>query len=538
MAGEARRRNIRQGKPNNLMEKEFNTEGACNPALHYMADVSAKFKAIMRLVELGKYFTINRPRQYGKTTMLFRLTEALKKREGYAVFRISFEGVGDAVFESESTLAPMFFRRLAQYMQNHDKTLAEYIQAASLRLDSMETLSHAITDLVVYTGKRVVLFIDEVDKSSSNQLFISFLGILRDKYLERSESPTFHSVVLTGVHDVKTLKLKLRPDEEKKYNSPWNIAADFKVDMNLQPQEIKPMLEEYAQDRDVAMDAAAVAERLFFYTSGYPFLVSKLCKIFDEELLPEKTDKTWTAHDVDLAASLLVREDNPNFQELTKILEHNRPLYELTKSLVINEQSYPFDLREPLTNLGVIYGFFTDRNGLAIHNRIYHEVIDSYMTTSLLVQNLQLPRSEYAGNYLLPGNRLDVKKALLKFQELMKAEHHKDNGKLLEREGRLVFLAFLKPILNGHGYAFKEPQTSEEKRLDVLVTYYQHQYVIELKLWYGQTAHEAGLDQLADYLDRLGLDEGFLLIFDPRVKKEWKQQDIPHRGKRIFAVWV
>ena len=142
------------------MEKEFNTEGACNPALHYMADTSAKFKAIMRLVEQGKYFTINRPRQYGKTTMLFRLTEALKKREGYAVFRISFEGVGDAVFESESTLAPMFFRRLAQYMQNHDKTLAEYIQAVSLRLDSMETLSHAITDLVVYIGKRVVLFIN------------------------------------------------------------------------------------------------------------------------------------------------------------------------------------------------------------------------------------------------------------------------------------------------------------------------------------------------------------------------------------------
>jgi hypothetical protein len=64
------------------------------------------------------------------------------------------------------------------------------------------------------------------------------------------------------------------------------------------------------------------------------------------------------------------------------------------------------------------------------------------------------------------------------------------------------------------------------------------QYVTELKLWRGQAAHEAGLDQLADYLDRLGLDEGFLLIFDPRAKKEWKQQDIVHRGKRIFAVWV
>ncbi len=520
------------------MEKEFNTEGACNPTLHYMADTSAKFKAIMRLVEQGKYFTINRPRQYGKTTMLFRLTEALKKREGYAVFRISFEGVGDAVFESESTLAPMFFRRLAQYMQNHDKTLAEYIQAVSLRLDSMETLSHAITDLVVYIGKRVVIFIDEVDKSSNNQLFISFLGILRDKYLERSEAPTFHSVILTGVHDVKTLKLKLRPNEERKYNSPWNIAADFKVDMNLQPQEIKPMLEEYAQDRGVTIDATAVAERLFYYTSGYPFLVSKLCKIFDEELLTRKTEPTWTTHDVDLAATQLLREDNTNFQELTKNLENNKDLYQLTMSLVLNEQDFSFDLREPTISLGVIYGIFADRNGLAIHNRIYQEVIASYMTASLMVHNRQMPVAEFAGSYLLPGNRLDVKKALCKFQELMRAEYSKKDRDFLEHQGRLVFLAFLKPILNGHGHAFKEPQISEEKRLDILITYYQHQYVIELKLWRGQKAHEDGLDQLADYLDRLGLDEGFLLIFDPRVKKEWKQQDIPHRDKRIFAVWV
>jgi hypothetical protein len=60
----------------------------------------------------------------------------------------------------------------------------------------------------------------------------------------------------------------------------------------------------------------------------------------------------------------------------------------------------------------------------------------------------------------------NVQKALLKVQELMKSEYSKRDCDFLERQGRLVFLAFLKPILNGHGHAFKEPQTSEEKRLD------------------------------------------------------------------------
>ena len=44
---------------------------------------------------------------------------------------------------------------------------------------------------------------------------------------------TFQSVILAGVYDVKTLKLKLHPQEEMKYNSPWNIAVDFQMEMSL-----------------------------------------------------------------------------------------------------------------------------------------------------------------------------------------------------------------------------------------------------------------------------------------------------------------
>jgi hypothetical protein len=519
------------------MKKRFNVTGVCFSEQHYVADTSAKFARIMEMIEMGDYFTINRPRQYGKTTTLFGLANAMKQTGEYVVFRISFEGVGDTVFENESTLAQMFFRRLAQYMQNHDKNLAAYVQATSLHLDGMGTLSQAITDLVIYSEKKVVVFIDEVDKSSNNQLFISFLGMLRDKYLERTETPTFHSVVLTGIHDVKSLKLKLRPDEEKKFNSPWNIATDFKVDMNLQPAEIVPMLEEYGQDRGVGIDPLSVAERLFYYTSGYPFLVSKLCKIFDEELLAEKTEKTWTTHDVDVAALQLIRETNTNFDELSKNLDNNPDLYQLTQSIAIESEQFAYEPNDPTASLGIQYGIFADRKGLAIHNLIYHQVIINKMSFRIQREHTRL-LNPYSTPYTLPGNRIDIPKVLLKFQEVMHSEYNQKERDFLERQGRLVFLAFLKPILNGHGHTFKESQISEEKRLDVTVTYYQHQYVIELKLWRGQQAHETGLDQLADYLDRLGLDEGFLLVFDPRVNKEWKSEEVVHQRKRIFAVWV
>lgn len=89
--------------------------------------------------------------------------------------------------------------------------------------------------------------IDEVDKSTDNQLFLSFLGMLRNKYLDRKKkgmNSTFHSVILAGVYDVKNLKLKIRDDEERKYNSPWSIAVHFNVDMTLSAKGIKGMLEE------------------------------------------------------------------------------------------------------------------------------------------------------------------------------------------------------------------------------------------------------------------------------------------------------
>lgn len=88
-----------------------------------------------------------------------------------------------------------------------------------------------------------------MDKSSNNQLFLSFIGMLRNKYLDREvgRDYTFKSVILVGVYDVKTLKLKLRQPEESKYNSPWNIAIDFNVDMSFSEEEISTMLEEYSK---------------------------------------------------------------------------------------------------------------------------------------------------------------------------------------------------------------------------------------------------------------------------------------------------
>ena len=75
--------------------KEFVTTGLCNPEKHYMVDISERLCEISKMVDAGKYFTMNRARQYGKTTTLSALRRFLAPR--YSVISISFQGIGNAL---------------------------------------------------------------------------------------------------------------------------------------------------------------------------------------------------------------------------------------------------------------------------------------------------------------------------------------------------------------------------------------------------------------------------------------------------------
>ena len=61
-----------------MLGKFFNVNGACNPNLHYMVDITDKLIQIKNMVDAGQYFIINRARQYGKTTTLKELEKNLK----------------------------------------------------------------------------------------------------------------------------------------------------------------------------------------------------------------------------------------------------------------------------------------------------------------------------------------------------------------------------------------------------------------------------------------------------------------------------
>lgn len=492
----------------------------------------------MQLIDFGEYFTINRPRQFGKTTTMRFLADMLIKSKEYLPIELNFQGIDRQWYESDNAFAQMFINEIRKYLKYEVPQIADFLEKNIKQVVDMNSLSELITDMVHQTDKKLVLFIDEVDTSSNYEAFLSLLGVLRTKYLgrKRPQHATFHSIVLAGVHDIKSLKFKLRNPDDADYNSPWNIATDFKVRMRFNPAEIAPMLEEYSQAENVKMDVSSIAERLYFHTSGYPFLVSKLCKLIVEDIFPKKEERTWTLDDVEAAVRLILRENNTNFDSLIKNLENRPELYDLANRVLIDGERIAYNADEPIIQLGIMYGIFKSNGTIKIHNRIYEQRIYNYLSAKA---SMKLPvRFSLAEHFTTDDNGLDMEGVLLRFQQFMKEQYSEKSKDFIEREGRTIFLAYLSPILNGKGHAFREVQISTEKRLDIVVTYLKHRYIIELKLWYGERYHEKGLLQLADYLDIHGVNEGFLVIFDDRKEKQWQMDKRVVEGKEIFMVWV
>ena len=341
--------------------KRFNVTGVCVPGKHYMVNISGKLAQIKEMVDYGDYFTINPARQYGKTTTLSLLEDILKGE--YIVASISFEGLGDESFESEGMFCAAFIDLVGEALEFADAPDGFAERWHDADATNFRGLARHITKVCrpgkTGSGMKLVLIIDEVDKTSNNRTCLHFLGLLRDKYLKREQNKdyTFHSVILAGVYDIKNIKLKMinegaytpAASENKLYNSPWNIAANFRVDMSFDATEISTMLAEYEADHSTGMDVRAIAEEIYSYTSGYPFLVTRICQCIEEEL-----GKDWTHHGVRAAVGIMLGESNTLFDDMIKNLENNAELYGFLYDLLFIGNGYELNADNPVISLGLI----------------------------------------------------------------------------------------------------------------------------------------------------------------------------------------
>jgi hypothetical protein len=156
----------------------------------------------------------------------------------------------------------------------------------------------------------------------------------------------------------------------------------------------------------------------------------------------------------------------------------------------------------------------SSQGGLVVANPIYREVLPR-----VLSQTPEDSLPQIAPSWLNPDDTLAPDKLLQAFlsfwrqhgQPLLKsAPYH-------EIAPHLVLMAFLHRVINGGGTLEREYAIGSD-RMDLCLRYGEVTLGMELKVWREGRPDpiHAGLEQLDRYLAGLGLDSGWLVIFDQR----------------------
>lgn len=500
------------------MCKEFNFIGNCVPEKHYMADISNKINEIKPLIDSGKYLILNAARQFGKTTLLNEIRKSLKGN--YLVIQLSFEGTDDTVWATTPSFCKAFAQKIGNFFKYSDykkNTLANYWNLAEEKIQNFTDLSIAITDFCIQNQQKIVILIDEVDGHCENSQFLYFLGMLRNKYLYQinGQDKTFHSVIMSSQTDITNLK----HEDSKLKNSPWNIAITLDLNLGLQPGEIEGMLSEYENDYKTGMDIRNMAEIIHKYSNGYPFLVSKLCWIIHEKL-----GKNFTEESVEKAINMLIKEPTPLFKDLTRHIAESDKYKELMTQLLLNRNTQiSFDNNVPVLALAKSQSAIreNEHGNVIVHNIIFEKVLLSYFISNLAISNkFHIPNAQYAGT-----DKMNLELLISQFAQL--PLHSKYNDEYISENWRLLFISFLKPIVNQMGFYYMIQNSTENLRMTIVARYSAENYIIELNDYYGSQFETPGEEILAKDITAQYSNKGYLITFNHAKKQENKSVESP-----------
>jgi len=301
--------------------------------------------------------------------------------------------------------------------------------------------------------------------------------------------------------------------------------------MSFAPDEIATMLIEYEADYHTGMDIGAVSERLYYHTSGYPFLVSALCKLIHDKCLG------WNEIGADAAVDLLVVKTNTLFDDIIKNMQRHESFNNMVIEILLRGEAVPYVPADPDVALGEMYGIFRqDGRRVVISNRIFEAYIYDYLIMQGKKRNQalrSLDQTVYIRNGVL---KMDI--VIERFAELMHREYRRETGSIVEVEGRLFFLCYLHPIINGDGHYYVEVQTRNNTRMDIVVTFGNQVFIVELKVWHGERYESNAYDQLAGYVKSQGQSTGYLISFCDLRKQPREGRTFTHDGVEIHETII
>ena len=184
-------------------------------------------------------------------------------------------------------------------------------------------------------------------------------------------------------------------------------------------------------------------------------------------------------------------------------------------------------------------GILKNVNGaLGPANPMYAESIGRYLSWG----NQERMKRVITETPWVKDDGLDMTGLMAAFQQFWRENASESAVPYQYREAypHLVLQAFLQRVINGGGQIAREMALGSE-RLDRGVHFRGAVYAVEVKkLALYEKSREKAHAQVSKYMDRLGVAEGWLVVFDPDLTKPWDDKisayDVPAAGKTIHVL--
>ncbi|MFO0762475.1 MAG: ATP-binding protein [Byssovorax sp.] len=488
------------------MPRTFNTAGPNQPRRHYTLPVLARLPDVRGLIEEGLYFVLHAPRQSGKTTALLTLGKELTAEGEYVGILVSME-MG-APFSHDIGAAEL---AVLDAWNHHARTrLPADLQPPPWPAAAPGSRIRAALSAWAEAAPRpLVIFLDEID-ALRDEALLSTLRQIRDGYPDRPEHFP-HALALVGLRDVRDYKIASGGSDRSGSSSPFNIKSESLTLRNFTRDEVAALYGQHTAETGQIFTPEAI-DQAFSLTQGQPWLVNALARQLTSVLVKDRATPIGVDH-VNEARDILIRRQDTHLDSLIERLREPR-IQAIFEPMLAGDtlDDIPQDDIRFAIDLGLCR--FSDRGGLVVANPIYREVI---VRTLAETPRASLP--DIGVTWLSADRKLDKDKLLAAFLAFWRqhGEPLLRSAPYHEVAAQLVLMAFLHRVVNGG--SIEREYAIGSGRMDLCLRYAGETLAIEIKVWrQGKPDPLAqGLAQLDGYLAGLGLDGGWLVIFDRRL---------------------
>ena len=510
--------------------RRFWTQGPVNAREHYVVARSDEIADYIKRVDEGRYVVLFAPRQTGKTTFFQDALAALvadsitEQTADYFPIQLNFD-----VYKNLDLAT--FYGHLYEQMREDieavfqrrgwvpSEALRGFLEGTTLtnHLSMMRFFKRFARFLdAEHDGQQVVLVIDEFD--GIPQVALSdFLHTLRHIYIAgKPRCP--HSVGIIGVKSIAQLNYD-------RSISPFNIQDEFHLP-NFTLEQVHELLGQYTDEVGQVFVPEVIAS-IHKQTAGQPVLVNRFAQILTEELDIPKTEPITMAH-FSKAHAQLLEEDNVNFTHLLTNIRRDRRFESVLMRIMARDDGVDFNLYSEIISELATYGVIArGADGMCeIVNPIYlYCILQAFKPVVNGLEDEYLHEDSREGflDYLTPAGQIDMGALLDNFREFIARVGFRilqvpDTPQ--ESVGRHLLLAYLDQFVKSiGGFMHIEVQTGRG-RMDIIITHNQRKYIVETKIWRGDSRYQAGKKQLVAYLRTEGVTAGDYVVFDRREDPE------------------